>query len=560
MNRARWVALVAVAAGSLAWCSLLPPSPVVLAPSDTAAAAPVRGVIHVHTRKSDGAGTIDDVAAAAALAGLQFVILSDHGDGTGKPEPASYRNGVLCIDAVEVRTSGGHVVALGLPEAPYPLGGEPHAVLEDVRRLGGLSIAAHPGSARAQLQWADWDGNFDGLEWLNADSEWRDERSFDLARALLTYPFRRAATLASLLDRPEEVLTRWDALTRRRRVVVVAASDAHARIGSGSDAAAGVASLLVPSYEQIFRTLSISAPLVRLTGSAAEDARAVIDAIRLGQVYSTIDGLAGPVVFGFSAVSGSHRVTAGGALAIDGSVEFRVEANATPGAQIVLLSDGAIVASSPPPLRHETSSSGVYRAEVRLVDAPGRPPVPWVVSNPIYAGENPAAQSPRRERGEAERVAVYTDGPAPEWRIEKSPGSEGSLDVVPRSGGTELSLRYELGEQSESPYLAVVVPAGKGIAGFDRVSFKARASGPMRLWVQLRAPDETRDRRWRRSVYLDDSEDTNTVFLDEMTPVGAASGSLDLQAVRDLLFVVDTVNSRPGSSGQVWLDEVTFAR
>jgi hypothetical protein len=82
----------------------------------------------------------------------------------------------------------------------------------------------------------------------------------------------------------------------------------------------------------------------------------------------------------------------------------------------------------------------------------------------------------------------------------------------------------------------------------------------MRLWVQLRAPDETRDRRWRRSVYLDDSEDTNTVFLDEMTPVGAASGSLDLQAVRDLLFVVDTVNSRPGSSGQVWLDEVTFAR
>lgn len=63
-------------------------------------------MIHVHTRRSDGAGTIDDVAAAAARAGLQFVILSDHGDGTGMREPPSYRSGVLCIDAVEIRTSG----------------------------------------------------------------------------------------------------------------------------------------------------------------------------------------------------------------------------------------------------------------------------------------------------------------------------------------------------------------------------------------------------------------------------------------------------------------------
>lgn len=560
MNRARWVALVVVAAGSLAWYWMMPPAPVVLPPADAAVATPVRGVIHVHTRRSDGAGTIDDVAAAAARAGLQFVILSDHADGTGRREPPSYRSGVLCIDAVEIRTTGGHVVGLGLPEAPYPLGGEPHAVLEDIRRLGGLSIAAHPGSARAQLQWADWEGDFDGLEWLNADSEWRDERSLDLARALLTYPFRRAATLSRLLDRPEEVLTRWDSLTRRRRVVVVAASDAHARIGSGSDAAAGVASLLVPSYEQIFRTLSISTPLVRLTGSAEEDARAVTDAIRRGQVYSTIDGLAGPAVFSFSAASGSHRVTAGGALALDGPVEFRVEANAAPGAQIVLLRDGTIVASSAPPLRHETSSPGVYRAEVRLADAPGHPPVPWVVSNPIYVGENAAAQPPRRDRSETERVAIYTDGPDSDWRIEKSPESQGSLDVVSRAGGTELSLHYALGEPNESPYVAIVAPAGKGMAGFDRVSFRARAAGPMRVSVQLRAPDETRDRRWRRSVYLDGTEQTITVFFDEMTPVGDVSGSLELQAVRDLLFVIDTVNSRPGSSGQVWLDEVTFVR
>ena len=40
----------------------------------------------------------------------------------------------------------------------------------------------------------------DGLEWLNGDSQWRDESRLDLTRALFTYPFRRLETLASLLD------------------------------------------------------------------------------------------------------------------------------------------------------------------------------------------------------------------------------------------------------------------------------------------------------------------------------------------------------------------------
>ncbi len=30
--------------------------------------------------------------------------------------------------------------------------------------------------------------------------------------------------------------------------------------------------------------------------------------------------------------------------------------------------------------------AGAYRIEVYTRNAPGRPPVPWMVSNPIYAG------------------------------------------------------------------------------------------------------------------------------------------------------------------------------
>ena len=40
----------------------------------------VFGAYHIHTSRSDGSGSVADVAAAARRAGLKFVILTDHGD------------------------------------------------------------------------------------------------------------------------------------------------------------------------------------------------------------------------------------------------------------------------------------------------------------------------------------------------------------------------------------------------------------------------------------------------------------------------------------------------
>ena len=62
---------------------LLPHRTVAAVPADFAIAWPVvRGAYHVHSSRSDGTGTVDEIAAAAARAGLQFVIITDHGNGT----------------------------------------------------------------------------------------------------------------------------------------------------------------------------------------------------------------------------------------------------------------------------------------------------------------------------------------------------------------------------------------------------------------------------------------------------------------------------------------------
>jgi hypothetical protein len=512
---------------------------------------------------------VDDVAAAAARAGLQFVILSDHGDATRAPDPPDYRSGVLVIDAVEIGTWNGHMVALGLPRAPYPLAGEARDVIEDVARLGGFSIAAHPANGRAESRWTEWTAPFNGLEWLNGDSEWRDEPPLRIARMLLAYPFRRVETIGLMLDRDERIMSRWDELAKRRRVVAVAASDAHARVDSPTapDPSDRRSLLRIPGYETMFRAFSIALPQATLTRDAVRDAQAVVEEIRAGRVYSSVDALAPRPAFAFNAASGANRANAGEPLAIDGTVRLQADVQAPPDAQISLIRDGATVLTvGGTRLQYEAPpQAAVYRVEVTLPGTPGEPPVPWIVSNPIYTGR-PAIDrvAPSFRQPATVKSDVYTDGPAGEWTVEHSATAQGAVDAVKAVGGTQLLFRFALsGTPSSSPFAALVKPVAASIAAYDRVTFAAHADRPMRVSVQLRVPGQGSDGdRWQRSVYVDTITREITVYFDDMNPTRRASSVRHppLADVRSLLFVADTVNTRVGSGGQLFLDNVRYER
>ncbi len=87
--------LVAIAAIFL-WVSL-PPRQLALQPSFSDGAIP--GILHIHSVRSDGRGTPEEIAHAAARAGLKFIVITDHGDATRTPDAPVYREGVLCFDA-----------------------------------------------------------------------------------------------------------------------------------------------------------------------------------------------------------------------------------------------------------------------------------------------------------------------------------------------------------------------------------------------------------------------------------------------------------------------------
>jgi hypothetical protein len=568
MTRGRLIAtIVAVAIVTATW-SLLPPRARQL--SLPPAPRVVRGAIHIHTTRSDGAGTPDEVAVAAQRAGLDFVILTDHGDGLRAPDPPRYVDGVLVIDAVEISTADGHYVALGVGQSPYRLAGDARDVIEDVHRLGGFGFAAHPDSPKPELQWRDWTAPLDGIEWLNADSEWRDETRAALARSFVTYWFRGPESLVRMFARPEKTLARWDQLTKAGRVVAVAAPDAHARLPLQPDTEPGEGpSLRVPSYESSFRVMAtrvlLETPLKRTGSSASDDATALLNAIRAGHVFTVVDALEGPAMLDFRADAAEGRARMGDELVSNGRAKISAMLSpAVEGPTVVLFKNGiearrggAVESSFEP-----GEPPAVYRVEVRLPDAPGTPPIPWIVSNPIYVQHEPRAQPSPSAPAEPLRTLTDGQGSRP-WTIEKQPTSEGRAESGASPDGSQAThFTWRLANGSPSgQYAALALPvSADDFADGDRLNLVVQAAKPMRLSVQFRVPQGA-GLRWQRSIYLDRTRRDVEVPFSQMRGIEAGRDAhLDVSRVTTLLLVVDTVNNVPGSEGECWVGSVSVRR
>jgi hypothetical protein len=514
----------------------------------------VVGGYHIHSTRSDGTGTPDAIASAAARAGLQFIILTDHGSGTRVPDPPAYRQGVLVLDAVEISTSGGHVVALQLASAaPYPLAGEARDVVEDIHRLGGWAFVAHPDSPKAELRWTAWDVPYDGIEWINADSEWRDEPSGRLAMTVVRSFVRGPEAIASLFARPDRTIARWDGVTRRRPVVAVGALDAHAHLPWPEDGRPRQASALaLPSYAEMFGTLAQAVTLDRpLSGDAATDAGRVLDAVRGGRTFTVLRAVAGPAVLEFSATRADATAGMGDRLERSGvETTFRAAVPGVSDARVALVQNGREVRAGKGSVTYTgTPPPGAYRVEVTY---PGVA-MPWIFSNPIYIG--PAGPPARLEEPAAGLVHV-TPLPSPgPWAIERQPASTGTVTTE----GEDLRFAYELDSGGgASPFAALVSPV-TGDEGVRQIEFVGHADRPMRLSVQVRLLGGRDDRRWQRSVYLDDTPRHIVIRVSDLEPTGSATSLRPTVAIiRSLLFVVDTLNTLPGARGTVWLSKVAL--
>jgi hypothetical protein len=338
-------------------------------------------VVHCHSTFSDGTGTAPEIAAAAARAGADAVLLTDHDSLEARRRGHERWHGpvLMCVGEEVSPPGGNHYLAFGLDAEVRHAGLTAREIVEAVAEAGGFGFLAHPFSRgserfrRGGIPWDDLDcGGYTGIElWSFVTDGAESVRSLpDLVRFI--------ASPERVLDGPPaRNLEHWDDLLSRRPVVAIGGVDAH-QLGVR---VAGRVPLRLMAYHRSFRRLRTHVLVERPpSGDAARDRDAVYGALRAGRCYLAMDSLAPARGFGFWAEVGANRVEMGEQGPAHGA-SLRVRTR-TPAA-LTLLRDGEPVASvNGERLEHEVERPGVHRVEAAL-HRHGRLRT-WIVSNPVY--------------------------------------------------------------------------------------------------------------------------------------------------------------------------------
>jgi predicted metal-dependent phosphoesterase TrpH len=102
---------------------------------------------HIHsTYSSDSTASPRDIVMKARAIGLDAIAVADHNTIKGSLatlKAAKEFKDFVVVPAMEISSSKGHIVALGIKEDVKP-GLSPEETIETVRGLGGIAVAAHP--------------------------------------------------------------------------------------------------------------------------------------------------------------------------------------------------------------------------------------------------------------------------------------------------------------------------------------------------------------------------------------------------------------------------------
>lgn len=329
----------------------------------------VKGAIHVHTRMSDGSGSVAEVASAAESAGLDFVIITDHDTTEAAEEVKRDRNGgVLVVVGAEISPAGrGHALALGADDVKGYRWMPERFFLHKLQRDGAETYIAHPeGRAKPTFgvrlrEWNAWqEERFCGIEIWSYMHDWLDSLSYMKLLEYYLHPDR------AISGPDQRVLGLWDRLNRHRRVVGIGALDAHA--------VRKLFGLLVAfPYEFLFRTV-LTHVLVRSWGRGyQEDTLELRRSLKEGRAYVSYETQGAAEGFRFRTDDG---VMMGARAPLDGSRRLLVRAPAE--AEITLFKDGRVVGRDRGcRAAFDVADPGACRVELR------RDGKPWIFSNHI---------------------------------------------------------------------------------------------------------------------------------------------------------------------------------
>jgi hypothetical protein len=341
------------------------------------------GNIHIHSKHSDGGGTVSEIAAAAARVGLDFIALNDHAyavDELHLEEEGLY-DGVLVLVGLEIGERYHHYLAYSLEEQIRQHTLSPQEVIDKVKGQGGFGFLAHPfekgmpfSEKSVAYTWNDLsvDGHA-GLSIWNFTSRWKER-----VKTVLHGFFFLAFKTQTLKGPSRKTLAFWDSQCKERRTVAIGGSDAHGTVFKW-----GPIHLRPFTYEHLLNTINIH---IFLNNKMPEDfvkaKEEIYGAMKAGRLFIAHDNLCASKGFRFYFLADDGSDCYMGEEGIFHPGQFVVESPVE--ADIRLMKDGALVQSwRGTEAVYAVTERGVYRIEVyrRLFPFGWRP---WIFTNPIY--------------------------------------------------------------------------------------------------------------------------------------------------------------------------------
>jgi len=372
-----------------------------------------RGAMHNHSELShDSMMTFPDIAAALHEADVDFIFMSDHCIDGKADYSLGWRgehDGLVFVRGYEMSHG---FMPWGLPDdTVLECGQEPEALAQRIHDLGGLLFFAH----------CEHERRFDltqltGVEIYNIHTDLLDEDIgslvADIVLSLRAYPDQ---TLRVVFDRPTQLLAQWDRLNDTRKIVGIAANDAHNNVGARAYYTEDDSLRLLgtSSDEDLigeWKLNVITRSLLRLLPGKLEPGKRVfrvdldpyarsarfvnthllarecteeqlLDAVRAGRAFVGFDMIADARGFVFLAEGETGSAVMGEFIPISPNLALK---SASPHAcRFTLVADGAAIAQDTgTSFEFHVTRPGKYRVEAEL-DVLGQW-TPWVYTNPIH--------------------------------------------------------------------------------------------------------------------------------------------------------------------------------
>lgn len=367
-----------------------------LSPQNSQGFYDYRGQTHVHSSIGIGGLPPQEVIKSAQESNNDFIVFTDINDFTQNHSAEGYHDRTLGLIAGTYNYVDSRLILYDvLHKNSIDSFGQAQLVLADQLsqknsdKSKQLVILAHPFK-----QGYSWSGPYpvglDGIEVINLKVAWQkawQNEKLSFIWSLLSYPFNPQLSLMRLYTEPKEELDLWDQISRQKKFLGFAGSDASAKTAS-----IGNFNFRFPSYTSSFSLLSNHLLLdSELTGNFERDRLKVLSALKQGQFYMSIDIIANPKGFYTYITDEENNYMMGSEINYKKGLKLITHLPQKPivDFEVAILKDSSIYKTiNTQDSEIELKEKGTYRVIVRVIPTLPLPDAKkwftWIYSNPFY--------------------------------------------------------------------------------------------------------------------------------------------------------------------------------